>query len=142
VREEVTASAPPPQSRRERAARGTIVNAGFNVGLSVLALVRSFAVAIFLTVSDYGVWGILVVVLGTLQFLRQVGISDRYVQQDDPDQRLAFQKAFTAESVFSVGFAVVESNGVVGYEKLRESAAAALADAKAAGRNRCKVRTV
>jgi diguanylate cyclase (GGDEF)-like protein len=42
----------------------------------------------------------------------------------------------------SVGFAVVESNGVVGYEKLREAAAAALADAKMAGRNRCKVRTV
>jgi len=42
----------------------------------------------------------------------------------------------------SVGFAVVEDGAVVGYERLREASAAALADAKAAGRNRSKVRVV
>ncbi|HEY2784771.1 MAG TPA: diguanylate cyclase [Fimbriiglobus sp.] len=42
----------------------------------------------------------------------------------------------------SVGFAVVESAGVIGYERLREASAAALADAKAAGRNRSKVKIV
>ena len=42
----------------------------------------------------------------------------------------------------SVGFAVIDAAGAVGYEKMREAAAAALADAKAAGRNRSKVRII
>lgn len=40
----------------------------------------------------------------------------------------------------SVGFAVATATTSVGYESLRELAAAALADAKMAGRNRCIVR--
>jgi PST family polysaccharide transporter len=52
---------------------------------------------VFLSRSDYGVWGILAVTLGTLLWLRQVGIADKYIQQDEEDQELAFQKAFTLE---------------------------------------------
>lgn len=40
----------------------------------------------------------------------------------------------------SVGFAVADADSPVGYEELREAAAAALAEAKATGRNRCVVR--
>jgi polysaccharide transporter, PST family len=88
-------------SLRRLAARGTVVNAAFNVALQSLALVRGFIVAAFLTTSEYGVWGILVVGLATLVWLKQVGVSDRYVQQDDDDQQLAFQRAFTMELVFT-----------------------------------------
>ncbi len=41
----------------------------------------------------------------------------------------------------SVGFSVAACSTSVGYEQLREVAAAALADAKATGRNKCVVRT-
>ena len=39
--------------------------------------------------------------LGTLGWLKQIGVSDRYVQQSDADQELAFQRAFTLEILFS-----------------------------------------
>lgn len=82
---------------REHTARGTVVNAAYSVGLSVLGLLKGFIVAAFLTAEDYGVWGILVVSLGTLTWLKQAGIGDKYIQQDEEDQELAFQKAFTLE---------------------------------------------
>src|SRR4051794_10261878 len=88
-------------SLRRLAARGTVVNAAFNVALQSLALVRGFIVAAFLTTSEYGIWGILVVGIATLVWLKQVGVSDRYVQQDEEDQELAFQRAFTMELVFT-----------------------------------------
>jgi O-antigen/teichoic acid export membrane protein len=89
---------------RHRAARGTLINAAFLAALTSLGLVKGFAVAGFLSRRDYGVWGVLVVTLGTLGWLKQVGISDRYLQQDDDDQELAFQRAFTLELVISAGF--------------------------------------
>jgi lipopolysaccharide exporter len=82
---------------RIRAARGTIVNAAFLVGVNTLNLVRGFLVAAFLTTAEYGVWGVVLVVLFTLMFLRQVGIGEKYIQQDEPDQELAFRKAMTFE---------------------------------------------
>ena len=86
-------------SLRQRAARGTIVNSAFEVGFATLNFLKLFVVAAFLTRSDYGVWGILVVALGTLTRLKQVGIGDKYVQQSESDQEAAFQKAFTLEAL-------------------------------------------
>ena len=85
------------RSLRAFAARGVLVNARFDVGLSALRLVQGLVIAAFLTRSDYGVWGVLIVSLGVLSRLKVVGISDKYIQQHDPDQELAFQKAFTLE---------------------------------------------
>ncbi|MGI8506725.1 MAG: oligosaccharide flippase family protein [Solirubrobacteraceae bacterium] len=85
------------RSLRAHAARGVIVNGVFDVGLSALSLIRGFVLAALLTRSDYGLWGVLVVSLGVLARLKVVGISDKYLQQDDADQELAFQKAFTLE---------------------------------------------
>jgi O-antigen/teichoic acid export membrane protein len=85
------------RSLRQHAARGALINTGFMVGLSVLTFIRGFALAHFLSTSDYGVWGLLAVSLGTLLWLKQVGIGDKYLQQNDPDQETAFQKAFTLE---------------------------------------------
>jgi len=93
-------------------ARGTIVNAVFFTAINTLALLRGFLVAAFLTTEEYGVWGVILVILYTLQFLRQVGIGEKYIQQDEADQEHAFRKAMTLEVVFSgivlvVGLALV-----------------------------------
>ena len=58
------------RSLREHAARGTVINALFMIALSSLALVKGFIVAVFLDRADYGVWGIVVVCLTTLLWLR------------------------------------------------------------------------
>ncbi len=94
------------------AARGTIVNAVFLTALSALGLVRGFVIARFLTQEDYGLWGVLVISLGTLLWLKQVGIGDKYIQQDEPDQELAFQKAFTLEAMFMSVFMLVVAGAV------------------------------
>lgn len=88
---------------RVQAARGTLVNAAYLISVNALGLVRGFLVAAFITASDYGLWGILLASLGTLAWLKQVGIDDKYVQQDESDQQAAFQKAFTLEAIFSGG---------------------------------------
>jgi polysaccharide transporter, PST family len=86
---------------RRHTARGTVVNAAFLTGVSALGLLKGLVVAAFLTRADYGVWGILLVGLGTLAWLKEVGISDKYVQQAEGDQEEAFHKAFTLELMFS-----------------------------------------
>ncbi len=92
---------------RQHAARGTIVNGGFLTALTVLGFARGIILAALLSPADYGVWGIIVVSLGTLGWLKQVGISDKYIQQEDADQELAFQRAFTLELVFNAILFVV-----------------------------------
>jgi lipopolysaccharide exporter len=89
---------------RQHAARGTIINAGFLAGLTTLGLLKGFVVAAFLTPQDYGIWGILVVGLGTLEWLKGSAISDKYIQQDESDQELAFQRAFTFELIVACAF--------------------------------------
>jgi O-antigen/teichoic acid export membrane protein len=89
---------------RQLAARGVIVNSGFQVGLVGLSLVRYVAVAAFLTASEFGLWGLIITTLMTLVWLRQVGIGDKYIQQDEADQTLAFQKAFTLELAYTLLF--------------------------------------
>lgn len=92
------------RSLRRHAARGTVVNALFTIGTSGLGLIKGFILAAFLAKEDYGIWGILVIALGTLLWLKQVGIGDKYIQQDDVDQEAAFQKAFTLELIFTSAF--------------------------------------
>jgi O-antigen/teichoic acid export membrane protein len=89
---------------REHAAHGTLVNAAFSAGLTALGLVRALVVAALVSAADFGVWGIIVVAFATLSWLRQVGVSDRYVQQAEDDQELAFQRAFTIEALVSAAF--------------------------------------
>ena len=89
---------------RARTARGTIVNGAFLIGTNLLALLRGFLVAAFLTTSDYGVWGVLVVLLATLMWYRQAGVGEKFVQQDEADQEFAFQRAMTLELLLAAGF--------------------------------------
>lgn len=98
----------PAQGLRHTAARGVVINAGVTVAVSAVTLVRGFALAAFLTATDYGVWGTVLVALMLLLLFKQVGIGDKYVQQDEPDQELAFQRAFTLELLIAgAGMVVV-----------------------------------
>jgi O-antigen/teichoic acid export membrane protein len=90
----------PPGALRRLAARGTLVNGTFLASLSLLNLVRSFILAHELTRKDYGIWGVILISLGTLLWLKQAGVGDKYVQQNDADQEDAFQRAFTLEAMF------------------------------------------
>jgi lipopolysaccharide exporter len=87
----------PPGSLRVRAARGTVVNAGFMAGVHSLSLLKGFVVAAFLSRSEYGIWGIALLAVGTLTWLKQVGIGDKFVQEETNDPRLAYQRAFTID---------------------------------------------
>jgi PST family polysaccharide transporter len=88
-------------SLRSRAARGAIINAAFTAGLGVLTLVQGFILAAFVSRADYGIWGVLAVSLSALLFFKQVGIGDKFIQQEELDQEAAFQKAFTLELLFT-----------------------------------------
>jgi O-antigen/teichoic acid export membrane protein len=93
-------------SLRAFAAKGVIVNTGFDVGLTGLNLIRGFVLAALLTKAAYGVWGVLVVSIGVLAQLKLVGISDKYIQQEEEDQELAFQKAFTLDVLMTAAATV------------------------------------
>jgi O-antigen/teichoic acid export membrane protein len=95
------------RSMREHAARGTVINALFSIGLAVITLIRGFILARFLSRGDYGIWGILAVALGTLLYLKQIGIGDKYLQQDENDQEVAFQRAFSMELLVTAGFCLL-----------------------------------
>ena len=89
---------------RRLAARGVLINGAFDVGLTSLGLIKGFVVAAFLTTTEYGAFGVLAAALGTLLWLKQVGIGDKYIQQRDEDQERAFQLAFTFELAGSAAF--------------------------------------
>jgi O-antigen/teichoic acid export membrane protein len=91
---------------RSYAARGVLVNSAFDIGLGSLGLIRGLVLAALLTRADYGVVGVLAVSLGALAMLKFVGISDKYIQQEELDQELAFQRAFTVE-LLTTGIAIV-----------------------------------
>ena len=89
---------------RRAAARGSVVYGVFNLGLAVLGLLKGFLVAAFLTPTEYGIWGLLAVSLGTLLWLTQLGFDDKYIQQDDSNQEHAFQVALTLNCVLAAVF--------------------------------------
>lgn len=91
-------------SLRRAAARGVFINSGFSIGLQGLSVIRGLVVARFLSPRDYGVWAIIVIGYSALAVLKQVGIADKYIQQDDPDEEGAFQRAFTLEAMVTGGF--------------------------------------
>jgi O-antigen/teichoic acid export membrane protein len=90
------------ESLRIRAARGTLITAAFMVVLQGLGLLKGFVIAAFLSRSDYGLWGVIVITVATLTWLKEVGIGDKYVQQDERDQELAYQKAFTIDLLSNI----------------------------------------
>lgn len=89
------------------AARGTLINAAFTVGLDTLNLLRALIVTALLVPSEYGVWTILVIALGTLGLIKEGVVGDKFVQQDETDQETAFKRAFTLEACLNAILLVV-----------------------------------
>lgn len=92
---------------RRATARGSVVYGIFTVCIAALGLAKGFLVAAFLTPADYGIWGLLAVSLGTLLWLGQLGFDDKYIQQDEADQELAFQFAFTLNCLLAAVFVAI-----------------------------------
>ena len=84
-----------------------MINAAFLAALNVLGLVKGVVVASFLSASDYGIWGLIAVAVGTLLWLASVGVDDKYIQQDHPDQQVAFEIAFTLQTILCGAFMVL-----------------------------------
>jgi len=103
---------------REHTARGTVINAGFKVSIAVLSLMQRVLVAAFLTPSELGVWGIVLITLMTLLFIKNAGISDKFIQQSEADQEAAFQKAFTIELLVTLVFAALAAALLPGFALL------------------------
>ena len=91
----------PAPDLRALSASGAVVNGVFHVSVALLALLRGFAVAALISPSDYGVWGLLGLAIWTATILRAAGVNEKYVQQSEGDQELAFQRAFTVELIFA-----------------------------------------
>ena len=83
------------RSLREHTARGSIVNGLFTVGLAALGFLKVFMVALFLSPSEYGTWGLIVATLVSVSFLLDLGVGGKFIQQSEDDQEKAFQQAFT-----------------------------------------------
>src|SRR3712207_317830 len=95
---------------RRTTARGTIINAAFQIFLAGLMTLRRIAVAAFLTASEFGLWNALLVTLMLVLFVKSVGTQDKYVQQDERDQVRAWQKAFTIDlglSAAAIGLSAI-----------------------------------
>ena len=84
---------------RARLAGGTIVNTVYLLGVNGLAVAQGVVVAALLGPAEYGLWGLLLVAFGTLFALAAVGIDDKYIHQDHPDQQAAFEIAFTLQTI-------------------------------------------
>jgi O-antigen/teichoic acid export membrane protein len=109
-------STAPPQSRRDeigpgslrrRTARGTVVNSVWLGALASLSVVRGVIAAALLGAADYGIYGLLAIVFGTLGALGAVGFDDKYIHQDHPDQKAAFEIAFTLQTILCCLFAAI-----------------------------------
>ena len=100
-------SEPTRGTMRRRVARGTLINGAFLTLVSALGMLKGLIVAGFLTRAEYGVWGILLITFGTLIWLRDVGVGDKYIQQDEEDQEAAFQRAFTLELIVTGVFSLL-----------------------------------
>lgn len=92
---------------RRRTARGVLVNGAFVLLAEGVVVMQQVAVARLLSISEVGLYGIVSITVMTLLTLKQVGIDEQYVQQDEPDQELAFQRAFSIELALAGVFALV-----------------------------------
>ncbi len=92
---------------RQRVAGGTIVNSVYLLGINVLTIAQGLLLAGLLGAAEYGLWGLLAISFGTLFALGAIGLNDKYIQQDHPDQQAAFEIAFTLQSMLCGLFTVI-----------------------------------
>jgi O-antigen/teichoic acid export membrane protein len=84
-----------------------LVNGTFLVLAESLVVLQGLLVARLLSTEQFALYGIVSVTVITILALKQVGIDEAYVQQDEADQELAFQRAFTIELALASAFALL-----------------------------------
>jgi O-antigen/teichoic acid export membrane protein len=89
-----------PGGLRRRAARGTVINGVWLIAVSTLSSLNGVLVAGLLGPEAFGLWGLLTISFGTLFVLGAIGLDDKYIQQDHPDQQAAFEVAFTLQTLY------------------------------------------
>ena len=99
----------PRSELRTRAARGALVNGAFLLAVESLGVVQAILVAKLLNADQVGLYGIVSVTVMTLLSLKQIGIDEAFVQQEDGDQEIAFQHAFTLDLALSAGFGLLSA---------------------------------
>ena len=92
---------------RRRTARGTMITAAFQIGLAALGLVQRIIVAKLLLPSQYGLWSAVLLAVLTILFLKNAGVGDKFVQQQEADQERAFQTAFSIDLLLALGCVVI-----------------------------------
>jgi len=107
----VTNAASGPGGRRRAVARGSVINSVFLVAVGALNVLKALVAAAFLTQAEFGVWSILFLGMALLVGLKAAAVSDKYIQQDEDDQELAFQKSFTLE-LLSASIMIVAALGL------------------------------
>src|SRR4051812_1191225 len=94
-------------SLRGRVVKGTLVNTVYLVAINGLTIVQGVLLARLLGAGQFGLWGLLAISFGTLLALGGIGLNDKYVQQDHPDQQVAFEIAFTLQAMLLGLFTVI-----------------------------------
>ena len=97
----------PRSELRSRAARGAIINGAFLLGVELLGVVQAVLVARLLGTAEVGLYGIVSVTVMTLLSLKQIGIDEAFVAQDQSDQEMAFRQAFSLDLGLSAAFTLV-----------------------------------
>jgi O-antigen/teichoic acid export membrane protein len=96
-----------PGDLRRRVVRGTLINAVALAGFDLLVLVQGLIVTRLLGPAAIGLYGIVTVTAMTVVGLKRVGVDEAFVAQDEPEQALEFQRAFTLELAISAGFSLL-----------------------------------
>lgn len=98
---------------RRHLAKGMMISGVFQIGLLGLTAIRGFAVAAFISRSDYGLWGLIGLTLWTAMGLKSLfGAGEKYVQQSDENQEHAFQRGLTIELIFTAAMVPVAIGAV------------------------------
>ena len=92
---------------RRRIVRGTVVNAVALSAIDLLVLAQGLIVTRLLGPTAIGLYGIVTVTTMTIVALKRVGVDEAFVAQDEPEQALEFQRAFTLELAISAAFSLL-----------------------------------
>jgi O-antigen/teichoic acid export membrane protein len=92
---------------RRRIVRGTVVNAVALATIDLLVLAQGLIVTRLLGPAAIGLYGIVTVTTMTIVALKRVGVDEAFVAQDEPEQALEFQRAFTLELAISAAFSLL-----------------------------------
>src|SRR5919206_519200 len=92
---------------RRRIVRGTLINAVALAGVDLLVLAPGLIVTRLLGPAAIGLYGIVTVTTMTVVALKRVGVDEAFVAQDEPEQALEFQRAFTIELAISAVFSLI-----------------------------------